>query len=433
MDSERDVVGGGEDRVEQAAAAMRQTHVPQIPAGLMERTIVRAGGAGSGEVGAARAASEKKGSKDRGWWSMKMVRRTAVAAALAVAVGSAVVLAPWGGGARVAFADVVEQVKAAHLARCKVDMVVEVPGQKETKATFDVLMSEEGLVNMTFGKARSVVDEASGKMMAIDDVHKTVIVMDKTGGKGAGQAAPNLLTQFKEMNGEGKALGEKEIGGRKAKGFLVEKGKRTFEVWADEATEKPLLVVMKVQEGMAPAVQFTFREFEWDPKDVATLTKFEVPAGYREVKSTMNMGPLEEKDVVEMLPILGGFNEGVLPEKVDMGSVLVKVRAWAEKHLEGANTLEAQETMMKQMMPVGRAWGYMGDAKKGTEWTYAGAGVKVGEKGKAVLWYQPTGKQAWRVIDADGAVHEEKEKPAGGEKVEMNVGALLGAGTQPGK
>jgi hypothetical protein len=59
--------------------------------------------------------------------------------------------------------------------------------------------------------------------------------------------------------------------------------------------------------------------------------------------------------------------------------------------------------------------------------------VKVGEKGKAVLWYQPTGKQAWRVIDADGNVHEETERPSGGEKVEMNVGALLGAGTQPGK
>jgi hypothetical protein len=358
---------------------------------------------------------------------MKMVRRTAVAAALAVVVGGAVVLAPWSGGVRVAFADVVEQVKAAHLVRCKVDMVVDVPGQKETKATLDMLMSEDGLANMSLGKTRTVVD-GTGRMMVIDDAHKQVIVMDRTGEK-AGAAAPNLLTQFKEMNGEGKALGEKEIGGRKAKGFLVEKGKKSFEVWADEGTEKPVLVVMKVEEAMGPAVQFTFREFEWDPKDVATLTKFEVPAGYREVKSTMDMSALEEKDVLEMLPILGGFNEGVLPEKVDTGSVLAEVRGWAEKQLEGANTQEAQESLMKQMMPVGRAWAYMGDASKGKEWTYAGGGVKVGEK-KAVLWYRPAGKEGWRVIDADGTVHEEREKPAGGEKVEMNVGALMGGATQ---
>jgi hypothetical protein len=422
MDSERDVIGGGgEDRVERAVAAMQGVDVPGVPAGLNERVIERAGGAGSGEVVAVRAAAEKKGSQEKGWWRMKMVRRTAVAAALAVAVGAGALVMPWGGGARVAFADVVEQVKAAKVVTCKVDMEVTMPGEAAKTVTLDMVMGENGVASMSLGKTRTVVEESTGRTMVIDDARKQVTVLDLK--KGAGTRAPNLLTAFKTMTGTGKPLGEHVVAGKKAKGFLVEQGRKTFEVWADEATEKPVRVEMRVKEPSMPELHFVFREFDWDPSQAAAVT-FEAPAGYKEVKATMDMSGVEEKDLVAMLKAEASFNGGVLPEKVDMGSVLVLLRKWAEAH-GGAGGAAAQEALMQEVMPVSRGWAFMGDPSKGGEWTYAGAGVKIGEK-KAVLWYRVPGTETWRVIDADGEVHGEQEKPAGGEKVEVDVKGMMG-------
>jgi hypothetical protein len=434
MDSERDAVmrgGGGEDRVERAVAAMCRVEAPEVPAGLEERTIVRTGGGGgSGGLSAARAGLGM-GSQKKGWWSMKMVRRTAVAAALAVAVGAGALLVPWGGmGARVAFADVVEQVKAAKLVTCKVDMELTVAGQQQRKMTLAMVMSEDGVASMTMGSTRVMVNEATGRMMLIDDARKQVTVMDRKKQPGPANA-PNLLTVFKDIPSEGKPLGEKVVDGRKTKGFAVEQGKKHFEVWADETTEKPVRVEMRVTEAGMPELHFTFRDFDWNPEEVAAI-KFEAPAGYQEVKARFNMTGLQEQDLVEMLKTDALLNNGVLPEKVDMGSVLMVVRRWAEAH-GGANSAASQEDLMQKMMPVGRGWAFMGDETKGSEWTYGGAGVKAGEKGKPVLWYRPPGGDTWRVIDADWSVHEQPEAPAGGQKVRTDMGALLGAETQPGK
>jgi hypothetical protein len=42
---------------------------------------------------------------------------------------------------------------------------------------------------------------------------------------------------------------------------------------------------------------------------------------------------------------------------------------------------------------------------------------------------QPTGKEGWRVIDADGTVHDAARAPAGGEKVKaVDVAAKMREG-----
>ncbi|HVS72198.1 MAG TPA: hypothetical protein VHQ47_13160 [Phycisphaerae bacterium] len=432
MDSERDVIrgeGGGEDVVDRAAAAMRGMRVPGAPGGLMEKTIASArAGAGSGGAGAARAGSAM-GSKQKGWWSMKMVRRTAVAAALAAAVGVGVVMAPWGGG-RVAFADVVEQVKAAKVVGCKVKMEMDL-GEKGTRTvTSNVVMSEEGWSITQNGTKRTVLKASPGhiEMMMLDDEAKKAIIIDSkdsgmVGGAAAGaEQVPNLLTMFQGLGTKGEeALGEKEVEGVKARGFSVKAGAgggQTYEIWADEKTEKPVLVTMATQ-AMGVGARYTYSDFDWNPVVPAGLAEFRAPAGYTVTKSALDVAGMGEKDVVEMLRVVGEVNGGVLPARVDMESVMEMMKDSVQAKGAAGQTPEARQAVAAEIAPLARAWMVMGGTKYGTGWTYDGHGVAVGTKGKAVLWYKPAGKAGWRVIDADGTVHDAASAPAGGEKVKV--------------
>lgn len=46
--------------------------------------------------------------------------------------------------------------------------------------------------------------------------------------------------------------------------------------------------------------------------------------------------------------------------------------------------------MFHQMIDIG-----------GTNWHYAGSGVKLGDASKPIFWYQPQGSQTYRVIYGD--------------------------------
>jgi hypothetical protein len=67
----------------------------------------------------------------------------------------------------------------------------------------------------------------------------------------------------------------------------------------------------------------------------------------------------------------------------------------------------------------------MTDKNNGTDWTYAGGGVNVSEKGHAVLWYKPAGSAQWRIIDADGVIHDGAQAPPGGKPL------VPGSSTRP--
>ncbi|HVX85191.1 MAG TPA: hypothetical protein VH253_10440 [Phycisphaerae bacterium] len=437
MDSERDVIrgeGGGEDVVERAAAALRGVRVPGVPGGLMEKTIASArAGAGSGGAVAAMAGTAM-GSKQKGWWRMKMVRRTAVAAALAMAVGVGVVMAPWGGG-RVAFADVVEQVKAAKVLGCKVKMEMDLGEKGKRTVDSDVVMSDEGWSVSRTGKTRTVLKASPGdiRMMIVDDEAKTAMVINSkdaaVAARNAGGQIPNLFTMFEGIGKEGqKGLGEKEVAGVKARGFEVETGGARYDIWADEKTEKPVLVTMETK-LLGMGMRCTYSDFDWHPEVPEGLGKFEAPAGYKVTRSTMDVGDLGEKDVVEMLKTVAGFNDGVLPAEVDMESAVELMKEKVQAEGPEAQTPAAREAVMKKFTGAARGWLMMGSAKYGTGWTYDGKGVAIGTKGKAVLWYQPAGKEGWRVIDADGTVHDEATAPAGGEKVKaLDIGEKMKEG-----
>ena len=106
-----------EDRLAEAVAALRKSGPTEGPAEeLLRRTIARVG---SGEV--------KPVTTNKGWWTMKAVRRTALGTGLAAAVIAVWIVFAVSG--RMAFADVVEHVKAVKMMRCTTTTDVEIAGQ----------------------------------------------------------------------------------------------------------------------------------------------------------------------------------------------------------------------------------------------------------------------------------------------------------------
>jgi hypothetical protein len=361
-----------------------------------------------------------------------------VAAGLVLVLGSAMVLTPWGGGSRVAFADVIEQVNQVQAMKCKMSLDVEVPGQARTRTEMDMLMTASGVAIVSTPDMKVINNPKEGKMLMLMEKSKEAMLLDikrdnPPASGGTVKGAPNLLQLFRGMTPAGSTvLGEKDIGGVKARGFRREKDRSIVEVWADVKTERPVLVTIAVDDPKLPSALYTFKDFDWKPVIEETEEALKVPEGYTVVNSTFDLSQLAEHDVLGMLAQLAEFNHGVLPDHIDMrsatylagkyGGELAAARGVADKELQ-------QEFMMK-MVPVGRAWAYMANPTNGSDWYYNGAGARIGDKGRSVVWYRPVAEagkpRMWRVIDADLSIHEQADAPAGGEMVTIDVKSMMG-------
>jgi outer membrane lipoprotein-sorting protein len=408
-----------EGRVEVAAAAMRELNVPAGPSEeLLQRTVAR--------LNAVKMTANRA---EKGWWTPSNARRMAVAAGLLVAVGTGALVAIWGGQARVALGDVIAQVKQAQGVRCSVHIEMEMPDHQRQTSTVDMLMVDSGITITSMPGMKMVMDSRNSRMMVLSTFNKTAMMVDiKQSPKYAARQPPNLLEFFTQLTPQGStALGEKDIGGVTARGFRSPGPTMQAEVWADEKTERPVQVTMLMQNGLVPAATYVFSDFDWNPAIDPHSVAMTPPDGYQVVNSTMDMSDVTEADVPRMLRTLADLNGGVLPAGIDTTGAIAAIVPWEAKRLVEAKepVADIEKATMEKFVPVGRAWAYMTDKNNGTDWTYAGGGVNVSEKGHAVLWYKPAGSAQWRIIDADGVIHDAAQAPPGGKPL------VPGSSTRP--
>ncbi|MGN6370455.1 MAG: hypothetical protein ACTHN5_19545 [Phycisphaerae bacterium] len=365
---------------------------------------------------------------------MRMVRKYSVAAGLTALAGLAITWGLLGRGATVGFADVVQQVQAAKAARCTLT-VLNVDG-RSGGSTFDLLMVEPGWIVEKGSGMTMITDSEKHKMVTLTEATRQALVVDVVKNARSGPPQFNLLEAFKSVDEKSsRRLGEKELEGHHTEGFAFSKEGMQFEVWADAKTQLPVEVDLSTgaSENAFVRMHARFSDFDWNPAyDPAELTTV-VPPGYAVTNAAMNLQNPTQQDVVIMLKTFGDMNDGVLPAELgarELGEVIArKMQSKLPPNVKSLPAAERQKVQqqvtadaMKMSEPIARGWTFMGNVKNGADWHYAG-GASVGEKGVAVLWYRPAGSETWRVIDADGAVHDQKNPPAGGEPV-----GLLGAG-----
>ncbi len=242
-----------------------------------------------------------------------------------------------------------------------------------------------------------IVDFRVGKMVALYPEKKTATVQS------FGELPPNAgrvgitFDHLKALlKGKDKPLGEKKIDGKTARGFGVTSSKKAIEVWVDAATGDPLLLVIPTsQKGRNIIITDIVLGGALDD----SLFSLKPPEDYFDTQAKFGWGDPSQKDVILLLRTWAMGGGDTFPRALDarkFPGVGAKVN-WKQL---GIKTKEEAKNV-KDAISRTFWWLYSGH-----KWTYAGEGVRLGEKDKAVFWYRRKGEKNYHVIYGDLSVKD---------------------------
>jgi outer membrane lipoprotein-sorting protein len=382
--------------LDQATAKLRESAGTEMPpAFVVEQTL----------------AALRQRSKPQHQRRFTMFKRQSLAAAAAIVIisgGAFVMLSQR--SASLAFGAVIENVRAVQTVAFKMKGKTQLPDGKMQDVSADVIVSEPSLMRQEIngGSMVMISDLAAGKQLMLNPATKTSTLVNTTSLTG-GLVNFNIIDQFRKFDPKTfTKVGEKTIGQIRATGFQSVNPAQTQTVWVDPKTELPIEMELSFSGAMMPTASYVMTDFDWAPRvDEATFS-LTPPQGYQSQSVSMDLSKSGEADVLAALRKLAEFNDGTLPDSIDMNGLMQATKGLAKKLATAKqNTPEMQQKAMDEMTPIARGLGFLATQ---TDAHYAGKGVKLNEKDRPILWYRPAGATKYRVIDASLAVTEVEAK-----------------------
>lgn len=414
-----------DDLIERATAALRDTAVPQGPtASVLAKTL--------SALEAAQRPHQPLTLIQR-IGAMKAISKLAAAAVLLITVGG-VILWNVTSSRSVAFADVLKEIR--NVQSVKYRQTATIDDRPSESMSGEMLIAGPSRMRFTIQGAVMIVDTKLGKFVTLDPVVKLASTGDWA-------EAPFKLTNiletfetFQKLPAAAGNLGQKQIDGVTAEGFEVAERRRTVRVWVNKETRLPVLAEFKSPaQSMMPANTVTFDKFVWNPPVDEAAMSMTPPEGYR-VKSAakIDMSPPTATDITAGLKAIAEINGGTYPEGIDMDGlrqVILDLNPRLKKDAALKEKMHADGPGM--MLTIGRLWVYVDDAKNGSDWRYAGGGVKAGEADRPIFWYRPPGSANYRVINGDLSVHDVAAAavPNVPSKLIVHPSRMSGATTRP--
>jgi outer membrane lipoprotein-sorting protein len=248
-----------------------------------------------------------------------------------------------------------------------------------------------------------VIDPDSGQMLSLDTESKTASYINIEGQlQDVTQNYVKFLRQVirQVKDGQVEKIGEQVIDGQKAVVFVGRGQNEEVTIWADPETGHPLRIELRVGQMYTIMKNFKFDAYVED-----ALVSMDVPDGYTLQKTNIDLGDATEQDFIESLRIWAKvLGDGVFPEAIGIEATMKQMPAMIEK-LKEMNIPAEKGTDMGIKVGLGMMFHQMLDIS-GVDWHYAGAGVKLGDAGKAVFWYKPQGSATYRVIYGDLSVKD---------------------------
>jgi len=338
------------------------------------------------------------------WENIMRSRTTKLAAAAVIVIAVIAGVSQFFGGT-VTFADVIKPILNART------------------VVFDFIMGKEGtgivvhdiVVDNRIRRTLSnidtimVMDLDNAKMLTLDPKRKGAMYMDiggmiQEGTKNIIGLVRNTVNNVKEHpDWPVQELGQREIDGQRAIGFMVRGKNEELTIWANPDTAKPVRIEMLFG-NMSPVI---IKNIEFDVPVDESLVSMEAPADYNLGSMEYKMNQFTEQDFVESLRIWAEvILDGRFPEALSAENYLKTTPLLGEK-LEHSGLSEEKGT------GIGMTWGrglmfFQVTAVDGCDWHYAGGGVKLGDANKAIFWYQPKGSETYRVIYGDLHVEDIK-------------------------
>ena len=346
--------------------------------------------------------------------NMNKLIKYPIAAAIVLAMlagGAYLLLGPHAG---IAFADVSQQIEQAQTMTLtstvemkgvdkpvRMKMYFKSPGLMRQECTVEGnAATAPGTAQTTTAPGAqtvvSIFDSPNMKGVSLSPDQKRAVVLEFKNAPAEAFAKAkeqNVLEELKKaVAGEHEELGEKTIDGRKAKGYRCKNAKImkvTMDIWVDASTGKPLLVEHALPEGMG---KVTMTDFVVDPKLDDSLFDTSVPEGYSTETQTLDFN-VTESDLAKGLGLLARICGGVFPEGLMPTPELIGRLSNAKMTLE--ETKESS-TLLSKMVAF-----QITMTQAGSEFVYAGEGVKLGDKATPILWYKAKNAKTYRVIYGD--------------------------------
>jgi hypothetical protein len=304
-------------------------------------------------------------------------------------------------GKTVTWAQVVEPVLSARTISC--DMVV--GGDENNLSMHEIIAGSH--IRRTISNIPNIViilDMNAGKMLILDSASMTATYVDIQGDlQKRTQSYINFLrdiiTRLRE-NPDIENLGEQLIDGCKVIGFRGKDPNDEVIIWADAVTALPVRVDLRV--GQMSAV---LKNIEIDAPVDESLLSMDVPAGFTKKDTQLDLGNATEQDFVESLRVWAKvLGDGTFPDAIGTENAMKEMPMLGQK-VNAMNLSEEQATKVGMAFGKGMLFHQIID-KRGDDWKYVGAGVKLGDASKAVFWYRPEGSQTYRVIYGDLTVKD---------------------------
>jgi len=389
-----------DDVLERATGALRDMVIPDGPGNdLIEATLAQL------------PVDDRYRAPLTSSWRINPVRslaRLAVAAMILIAVALA---AMWYSTPSLTWASVLGQINRERSVRFKTAMTIPGPGGKPQDIVLDTTVVEPERMRSVIapGWVVTIWDFHQGRTLVLVPSMRQAILMEMQN-LPVGKKPINILAELKETSSQaGTPLPGQEIGGIWAKGFKIARPNSDMTVWVDPQTQLPVRVEIEVHSNVLPASRMTITDFVWDPPVDESQFSLTPPSDYTVLPLVLNMAPVGEQDVIEMLRRMAELNGGRFAPGLDMaslGQVARRLEQSMPKDRQSAERKQFEDKMVGLSPVIGRAWAFINDPSMSTDWHYAGEGVDLGKGGVPILWYRPPISAKYRVIDADLSVHE---------------------------
>jgi outer membrane lipoprotein-sorting protein len=323
--------------------------------------------------------------------TMKSLSRLAASVVVATGVALALVtLRPSG----VAFGQIVDKLARAKALSFKSSTTVPIEGKPEPLTVhLTYLMTDDGRARIESHDTVSIMNSRTGEHLTLNPTHKTATRI-----KVKKELPPGTdpLDELKKLrNQDAKDLGEKEIGGRKAKGFSSTSGSAEYVVWADKQTGAPIRIDWTVP-SFGGKTTTVMTDFDVNPTIDDAMFDTTIPAGYHvadvpdEVVKQI-AGANGEQHVIAALRGFAERSNGRFPKRLDDWFAFASL-------VDGKDGGKPNQEDVAFMSHVGAiaSWAFQLSA-----YEYTGENVTLGEKDKLVFWYQDAKTKQHRAIYGD--------------------------------
>jgi len=346
------------------------------------------------------------------WRIIMKSKITKLAIAAAIVIAALIGLHSIGGNplvATVTFAEVIQPILNARTV--VLDLIV---GSEETgPAMQDIVAGSK--IRRTFSNMETIliIDLNNARMLTLDPPSKSAVYMDIQGPLQEGTKSylglvRDIVSKIEDNpNIPVQELGEREIDGQRAVGFLLSEPNLKLTIWADLKTALPIRI-----ELLQGQTQTIIKNIEFDVLVDDSLVSMNVPAGYTLNEEEQDWTEFNEQDFIVVLRVwaeyvLGGkFPDSISME--DLMNLTSQLANMAPRTEDEVDQLDMSEEEKAQLgMSFGRGFVFFSQLEpSGADWHYVGKGVEFGDANTAVFLYRPKGSDTYRVIYGDLSVED---------------------------